>query len=43
MWREIGQTVRDAITDWGKTARLGVCVTMGTGATMAIIWLTSLR
>ncbi|MEV6428140.1 hypothetical protein [Nocardia sp. NPDC051463] len=38
MWAEIGKTVRKAMHNWGNVARMCVCVTILTFATMAIIW-----
>lgn len=42
MWAEIGKTIRRAISDWGATARLTVCIVVITLATVAIIWTSAL-
>jgi hypothetical protein len=38
MWREIGETVRMGMTNWGTTARLCVCVAVLAAAAVLIIW-----
>ncbi|MFI6956460.1 hypothetical protein ACIBJI_23660 [Nocardia sp. NPDC050408] len=43
MWVEIGKTIRQAISDWGTTARLAVCVTVITVAAVAIIGTSTLH
>ncbi len=38
MWQEIGKTVRTAISDWGRTWRLTVCVGVLTGSAVVLTW-----
>ncbi|WP_283780374.1 hypothetical protein [Nocardia sputi] len=38
MWQEIGKTVRTAISDWGTTWRLAVCVCVLTCSAVVLTW-----